>query len=317
MAAWTTRFAPSPTGALHLGNARTLGLAWWWARAEGAGVVLRIEDLDHPRKKAGAIEQLREDLAWLGLDYDRETPIQTSRLERHLAALDALVALGLVYGCACSRKDLEEAQSAPHEIGDEPPYPGTCRGRFATPRDAALATGRPAALRFLAAPGVERFDDLLAGPQEIDPALHGGDFVVGRLDVDGARRPAYQLAVVVDDADDGVDRVIRGADLLRSAARQRRLQRALGLPPTTYAHAPLVVGRDGRRLAKRHGDTRLASLRARGISAQAVWDWIARSCGAAPAAPADLVRRGFRPDAVPREPATPPEAWAEPPQRGL
>src|SRR5262245_33327292 len=121
---FTTRLAPSPTGAMHLGNARSLGLSWWWARAAGGAVVLRIEDLDSPRKKPGALEGLREDLAWLGLDWDRETPVQTARAARHGDAIRALLGRGRVYPCACSRKDVEEAQSAPHEAPGDLAYPG-------------------------------------------------------------------------------------------------------------------------------------------------------------------------------------------------
>jgi glutamyl-tRNA synthetase len=305
-----TRFAPSPTGAMHLGNARTLALTWWWARGCGAEIVLRVEDLDHPRKKPGAIEGLREDLRWLGLDYDRETPIQSTRAARHAAVLGDLLARGLAYPCACTRKDVDEARSAPHETAEERGYPGTCRDRFPTVAAAlAAAAGRSPALRFRWDGDDETFDDLFAGPQRIGPAGGGGDFVIGRVGSDGVPQPGYQAAVVVDDADDGVTTVVRGADLLTSAARQRALGRALGLPPVAYGHLPLVVGPDGRRLAKRHGDTRLAALRARGVTPDEIWAWIAVSCGFPPRRPAADTVRDFRPELVPRLPVEVPAKW--------
>lgn len=305
---FVTRFAPSPTGALHLGNARTLAVTWWWARANGAEIVLRIEDLDHPRKKPGAVLGLREDLAWLGLDYDRETPLQSTRFARHEAVLRDLLGRGLAYPCVCTRKDVEDAASAPHETGGEPVYDGRCRGRYASLEEAARATGRPPAIRFRTHPGAETFVDLLLGPKSHDAALEGGDFVIGRADTNHAPRPGYQLAVVVDDEDDGVTHIFRGADLLSSVARQRMLQRALGYRTLDYGHVPLVVGVDGRRLAKRHGDTRLASLRAAGTASRAVWDWIAESCGSPPRSPGELVQAGFPAAGFPRLPVVPPPA---------
>jgi glutamyl-tRNA synthetase len=303
---FTTRLAPSPTGALHLGNARTLVLTWWWARAAGARIVLRIEDLDSPRKKAGAIEELREDLAWLGLDWDRETAIQTSRVARHRASLEALLRAGAVYPCTCSRKDIEEAQSAPHEVAGDLRYPGTCRELGLSVVEALRRAGRPVALRFAVPEGETAFEDLVAGRQAIDLAAASGDFVVGRASDGGEVLPGYQLAVVLDDADDGVTRVIRGDDLLLSAARQIVLQQTLGLPRVAYAHLPLVVGADGRRLAKRHGDTRLAALRRAGRSPDEVWSWIAASVGRPFRSRKDSVAGGFDPAWVPRGPVVAP-----------
>lgn len=301
-----TRLAPSPTGALHLGNARTLGLTWWWARATGSTILLRIEDLDSPRKKPGAIDELREDLAWLGLDWDRETAIQTSRAGRHRAALATLIERGLAYPCVCSRRDVEEAQSAPHEAPGDLRYPGACRGLGLRVDEALAKAGRPVAIRFRAPEGRVRFDDLVAGPQEPDVSLASGDFVVARALEGGAIAPGYQVAVVVDDQDDGVTRVIRGDDLLLSAARQILLQRALGLSPVSYAHFPLVVGPDGRRLAKRHGDTRLSALRRAGVAPEDVWRWIAASVGRPFRSREELVAGGFDPVWIPRAPVTPP-----------
>lgn len=273
-----TRLAPSPTGALHLGNARTFALTWLWARAHQAGLPLRIEDIDSPRKKVWAVQQALDDLRWLGLDWDGPPLLQTSRHDAHVAALEALIDDGHVYACACSRKDVVAAQSAPH-ADEELTYPGTCRDRFDGPEAAFAEANRPVAWRFRAPPGLLSFEDGFRGPVSIDPSASGGDFVVGRWSPDEGHQPGYQVAVVVDDAFQHVDTVIRGDDLLTSAARQMLVQRALGLAEPGYVHVPLVVGHDGRRLAKRHGDTRIASFRQAGRSAAGIRDWIARTSG--------------------------------------
>jgi glutamyl-tRNA synthetase len=308
-APFTTRLAPSPTGALHLGNARTLALTWWWARAASGTVVLRIEDLDSPRKKQGAIEQLRADLLWLGLDHDRETPLQTLRAGRHQAAIAALLARGAAYPCVCSRKDVEESQSAPHEQPGDLRYPGTCAAAGLPVAEALARAGRPVAIRFRVPAGRVAFRDLVAGPQDVDLAADSGDFVIARAASPDEVLPGYQLAVVLDDADDGVTRVIRGRDLLLSAARQIVLQRALSLPPVEYAHVPLVVGPDGKRLAKRHGDTRLLALRGAGVAADAIWSWIAASVGRPFRTVERLVDDGFDPAWIPPEPVLAPSGW--------
>jgi glutamyl-tRNA synthetase len=305
---FTTRLAPSPTGALHLGNARTLALTWWWARAARSRVLLRIEDLDSPRKKPGAVQELRDDLAWLGLDWDVETPVQTTRAARHQAALAKLVEAGAVYPCVCSRKDVEEAQSAPHEAPGDLRYGGACRELGLGIEEALAKAGRPVALRFRVPDGRAVFRDVLAGPQDVDLAALSGDFVVGRAAAPREIAPGYQIAVVLDDADDGVTFVIRGRDLLLSAARQILLQRALGISPVGYAHVPLVVGPDGRRLAKRHGDTRLSALRQAGISPDDVWRWIAASVSRPFDSVRGLVARGFDPAWVPAEDVLAPES---------
>ncbi len=273
-----TRLAPSPTGALHVGNARSFLLTWLHARAGGGSVVLRTDDLDGPRVKAGRATDAADDLRWLGLDWDDAEPVlrQSDRAGVYDAACARLVAAGLAYPCICTRSEIESAASAPH--GPEgPAYPGTCRGRFADETAARAASGRPPTLRFVAAPGAVSFDDLLFGPQTFDPAVETGDFIVRK----GNGTAAYQLATVVDDAESGIDVVIRGADLLPSSARQILLQRALGLPAVRYLHLPLVVGPDGLRLAKRHGDTTLRALRAAGWDAPAFLGWLAASAGLA------------------------------------
>ena len=268
------RLAPSPTGALHLGNARTFMIAWLKARAAGGRVILRMEDLDHPRDKPGAAEQAVEDLRWLGFDWDEEY-VQSERRELYRAALRRLVDAGLAYPCVCSRRDVEAAQSAPHD-GEQLRYPGTCRGRFASWGDAFAAKGAAPCWRFRTPPGAAvAFDDVFAGRVEQDVEAALGDFPLAR-DPDGA---GYTLAVVVDDAAMGVTEVVRGDDLLAATPAQMLLQRALGLPAPAYCHVPLVVGADGRRLAKRHGDTRIASFRRAGLAPETVLGRLAATCG--------------------------------------
>ena len=282
----TGRLAPSPTGALHLGNARSFLLAWLSVRSQGGRLVLRMEDLDHPKVKPNAADDALRDLRWLGLDWD-EGPdvggpsapyVQTRRRALYAEALERLRAQGLAYPCSCSRKDVESAQSAPHAGEDGLAYDGICRGRFASYAEAAatLPPGRLPVWRFRAPDGVEtRFDDLVCGPQRETVADTIGDFALAR-DPEGA---GYMLAVVVDDAAMGVTEILRGDDLLRTTHRQILLQRALGLPTPRYAHVPLVVAEDGRRLAKRHGDTRLSALRDAGIPPERIVGLLAWWCG--------------------------------------
>lgn len=269
------RLAPSPTGHLHLGHARSFLVAWWHARARGGRIVLRLEDLDVERVKPGMIEATLEDLCWLGLDWDGDPYVQSSGLARIEAAADELVRRGRAYPCICSRAEIAAAQSAPH--GGEAVYPGTCRGRFATLEEAERATGRPAALRFVAPDELVRIEDGLAGSFELHAARDLGDFPILRR----SKAPAYQLAVVVDDAWQGVNEVVRGADLLESAARQKLLQRALGIEPPRWWHVPLVTDSEGRRYAKRSDDVSLERLRRAGVAAEALVAWVARRSGVA------------------------------------
>jgi glutamyl-tRNA synthetase len=268
-----TRLAPSPTGAQHLGNARTYLIAWLAARSCGGSVTLRIEDIDSPRIKPGAAEQACADLQWLGLDWDEGPYVQSQRLPLYEQALAQLQRQELVYPCTCSRGDVERAASAPHAEHEGPVYPGTCASRRVA--DAASVGDRPFAWRLRASPRYWSFADRFCGFITLDPKTLGGDFVVWK----SAGTPAYQLAVVVDDAANGVTDVIRGDDLLPSTPRQLQLYAALGLQTPTFTHVPLVVGPDGRRLAKRHGDTRLNALRTAGVRAEALLGLLAWSCG--------------------------------------
>ncbi len=294
------RLAPSPTGALHLGNVRTFMIAWLSARSRGGRVVMRMEDLDHPKDKPGAAEGAIADLRWLGFDWDEEH-VQSKRKTFYRDALESLKAKGLVYPCVCSRKDVENAQSAPHE-GEQLHYPGTCRDRFASWDEAFAHSGRAPCWRFRVEQGTRvGFDDLFAGHYEQDVAAKLGDFPLAR-DEGGA---GYTLAAVVDDAAMGVSEVVRGDDLLVATPAQILIQRALGLPTPAYCHVPLVVGPDGRRLAKRHGDTRVAAYRADGVRPGAILGLLAASCGWAEAGEevslAELLPR-FDLSAIPRRP---------------
>jgi glutamyl-tRNA synthetase len=248
-------------------------IAWLRARSCGGRLLFRMEDLDHPRDKPGADRQAIDDLRWLGFDWDEQV-VQSHRTELYRAALERLG--GRVYPCICSRRDVERAQSAPH-AGEQLYYPGTCRGRFSSWAAArAAGGGRLPCWRFRVESGTTvSFDDVFAGRREQDVAAVLGDFPLAR-DEFGA---GYTLAVVVDDAAQGVTEVVRGDDLLPATPAQILLQRSLALPTPAYCHVPLVVGPDGRRLAKRHGDTRVASFRAAGLRPGRLIGRLAASCG--------------------------------------
>lgn len=256
-------------------------IAWLRARSQGGAVVFRMEDLDHPRDKPGAERAAVEDLEWLGFDWDSYER-QSERKALYADALSDLRAHGLAYPCTCSRRDVEAAQSAPH-AGEQLHYPGTCRGRYAT--WAAAAAIRPPCWRFHVEPGtIVRFQDAFAGPFEQDVSLALGDFPLAR-DEFGA---GYTLAVTVDDALMGVTEVVRGDDLLPATPAQILVHRALGHAPPAFCHVPLVVGPDGRRLCKRHGDTRVSSYRAAGVSAEAILGRLALTCGWGDGSPCSL-----------------------------
>jgi len=291
------RLAPSPTGGLHPGHARTFLAAWLDARAAGGRVVFRLEDLDASRVRPDAADGALAVLRWLGLDWD-EGPdvggpagpyVQTARRPLYERNLDLLKTRELVYPCTCTRAEVARAASAPHAGDEGPTYPGTCAGRIAA--DAARLSGRNFAWRFRVPRGPVAWPDLFRGPTAVDPSAVGGDFVVAR---EGGG-PSYQLAVVTDDAAMGVTRVVRGDDLVPSTPRQILLHRALGHEPPAFGHIPLVVDADGRRLAKRDGSIKLATLLEKGVDPRKLVGWLAATLGlddrGGPAWPADLVGR--------------------------
>ena len=259
-------------------------------------MILRIEDIDASRVRPGMAELAMSDLRWLGLDWD-EGPdvggpsgpyIQSARLDRFEGALDRLRRLELVYPCTCTRAEIQRAASAPHAGEEGPIYPGTCAGRSA--RYAARLGDRRHAWRFRVGPGAISWDDLFRGPIEVDPSRVVGDFVVGRSE----GGPSYQLAVVVDDAEMGVTQVVRGDDLVSSTPRQLLLFRALGLHPPRYGHVPLVLGPDGRRLAKRDDAVKLATLREQGVDPSRLIGRLGQTIGLGlgePSRPSDWVGR--------------------------
>lgn len=295
---YTTRLAPSPTGALHLGNARSFLVTWALARKLGWRIVLRIEDLDGPRIKPESAADIARTLAWLGMDWDGPTLMQSDDLAPYAAAMGHLAKQGFCYPSEVSRSELAAAASAPQAGSHEAIFPLSMRPadvglprvfdqpqinwRFATPTTSSDAPSRVA------------FTDLVAGPQAIDTASTIGDFIIWTK----RGTPAYQLAVVVDDHRQGITHIVRGDDLLNSAARQLLLYRALGLgPEPVYAHLPLVVGLDGARLAKRHGDSRVETYRAGGVAAERIiglcawWSGLQPGCALPqPISAAELVR---------------------------
>jgi len=311
----TGRFAPSPTGPLHLGSLVAALGSWLFARAKGGRWLVRMEDLDTPRVVPGAADDILRTLERFGLTWDGEVVHQSTRLSHYEAALEDLLRRKEVYACACSRSDIARAASAPvagEDDGDEGPsnarraaadagaggaaprgsiYPGTCRS--------GLAPGKAArAYRFRTAGCRISFEEVLRGPLFEDVEKTVGDFVVRRAD----GPYAYQLAVVVDDAAQGVTEVVRGSDLLGSTARQIALQRALCLPTPAYAHLPLVLGADGRKLGKRDGALPLETLgdaRVRGALAFALGVLGQEPAAGSPREMLESARRRFDPGRVP------------------
>ncbi|RKH06448.1 tRNA glutamyl-Q(34) synthetase GluQRS [Corallococcus sp. CA053C] len=278
------RFAPSPTGRMHLGNVRSALLGWLQARAAGGAFLLRIEDLDRARCKPQFVEDLYEDLRWLGLDWDETPLVQSARDDVYREAQAKLAREGLIYPCFCTRAEIARAASAPHGLSEEGPrYPGTCASLTAAQVSERSRTRAPA-YRFRSRPGEVRFLDDLMGPYVQDVQALVGDFVVRRND--GVA--SYQLAVVVDDADSRITHVLRGDDLLSSTPRQLQLYEALGLPAPAFLHVPLVLGEDGKRLAKRDGAFALGELRARGRPREHVLGLLAAWSGLGDGSPVDL-----------------------------
>ena len=249
------RFAPTPSGRMHLGNVFAALLAWLSVRSRDGEMVLRMEDLDTQRTSADFAQVLREDLLWLGLDYDRETPPQSLRSDAYDEAFRILEEKGLIYPCYCTRSQLHSV-NAPHLSDGTYVYPGTCRGLTAQQRS---AFGRKPAWRVIVPEKRWHFTDRVQGDYSLDLSTECGDMVVRRAD--GVY--VYQLAVTVDDGAAGVTEVTRGMDLLSSAPRQMYLQELLGLPHPEYAHVPMLLAPDGRRLSKRDRDLDLGELRRR------------------------------------------------------
>ena len=274
-----TRFAPSPTGHLHLGHAYAALTAWWRARQAGGRFLLRLEDIDPVRCRPDYAAGIVEDLAWLGVDWDGEMRVQSRHLPEYRAALDSLAARGLVYPCFCARADIRRkvaaAGAAPHGP-DGAPYPGTCCGLSLAERWARIAAGTPYALRLdmaralEAVPGPLRFEEEGEGSVACDPARFG-DAVLGRKDVPAS----YHLCVTHDDAAQGVTLVTRAVDLRPATHLHRLLQALMGWPTPRYAHHRLLTDAAGRRLAKRDRAETLRDMRLRGVAPAQVREWAA------------------------------------------
>lgn len=296
----TGRFAPSPTGVLHLGNLRTALASWLSVRADGGRWIVRMEDVDGPRCRRDLGEVQLRDLAALGLESDVPVLWQSDRGPAYRTALETLQVADRLYPCACSRKDLQKLASAPHTEDGLRPYPGRCRGRAWEGFDRALRVRLPE--------GGVAWEDRVLGPQRDDPAALTGDPLLFRRD--GCF--AYHLAVVVDDGAQGVTEVVRGADLRAVTATQIRLQEVLGLPRPAYAHLGLVAAPDGGRLGKRAGALGLAALANRGVAVPEVLGWLGWSLGCLdrpePCVAADLIPR-FSWARVPPGEVRVPEAW--------
>jgi glutamyl-tRNA synthetase len=292
------RFAPSPTGDLHVGSATTALVAWLSARAAGGALALRVEDIDRPRVVAGSEARQLDDLRWLGLDWDEGPGVggphapyrQSERSDRYEAALAHLAARGLLYYCDCSRAEIARVASAPHAGDEGPRYPGTCRAFGLRAR----AWKRPPAIRLAVPDGVVTVTDALQGEEVEDVAARVGDFVLKR----GDGIYAYQLACVVDDLAMGVTEVVRGADLLGSTPRQVLLARLLDATPPAFAHVPLVIASDGTRLAKRAGGVTLREQRDAGRAPGAVLALLARTLGLPEAATPRALLGVFRREAL-------------------
>lgn len=280
------RFAPSPTGQLHLGNARTALLAWLQMRRAGGTLVLRLENLDLARCRPHLAQAVMADLRWLGLDWDEgpdrggpyQPYIQSERSALYRSALQQLSASGRAYPCFCSRTDILRAAGAPHTGDEGPRYPGTCRLLSRDQKELLLQAGRVHCWRFRLPSGPVQFEDGLHGHVVENAAQRHGDFVIWSRD----GHAAYQLAVVVDDGAMAITDVLRGDDLLASTVRQIWLYRELGLPLPQFTHVPLLLGPDGTRLAKRHGAVGIGELRQRGFKAEAIVGYLAFLSGLAP-----------------------------------
>ncbi|MCF8587418.1 tRNA glutamyl-Q(34) synthetase GluQRS [Gordonia liuliyuniae] len=286
------RFAPSPSGDLHIGNLRTAVLAQLFARSSNRRFLMRVEDLD--RVRPGARERQLADLAAIGLGWDEPVTLQSERYDAYASVIGGLVADGDTFECFCTRREILDAPTAPH--APQGAYPGTCRELTEAER-AERRRIRPAAIRLRADVTSFTVTDILNNEFTGDV----DDFVLQRND----GTPAYNLAVVVDDAASGVDQVVRGDDLLTSAPRQAYLATRLGYSPPEYAHVPMVLNADHKRLAKRDGAVTLADLAERGVDAVSVLSMIAVSLGLADQGETvtmDALTERFSPSALPRDP---------------
>lgn len=249
------RFAPTPSGRMHLGNVFSALIAWLSVRSQNGEMVLRMEDLDTQRTSAEFAQTLRDDLCWLGLTYDRETPPQSQRSGTYDLYFERLREMELLYPCYCTRSQLHSV-NAPHLSDGTYVYPGTCRNMT---REEQEKMNRAPAWRVMVPDRLWRFHDRVQGAYELNLATECGDMVVRRAD--GVY--VYQLAVTVDDGEAGVTEVVRGMDLISSAPRQMYLQELFGFPHPSYAHVPMLLAPDGRRLSKREKDLDLGQLQLR------------------------------------------------------
>ena len=281
------RLAPSPTGALHLGNIRTFLITWLHCRFHQGELVMRMEDLNIERLKEGAVESIYEDLIWLGFDWDigaglhhldttkREDPsfIQSNCTEEYEKVFETLKREKAIYPCSCTRKELSQIQSAPHE--HEQFYPNICRDHWPDELSAEKSKGHTISWRYKLNDDIDSFNDGFYGNYSHPLSKWSGDFVIAQK----SNKVAYQLAVVIDDSRQGISKVIRADDLLDSTLRQIALYKKLTLTAPQFHHIPLVVGEDGKRLAKRHGDYKISSLRKMGIKANKILGYLAYTCG--------------------------------------
>jgi glutamyl-tRNA synthetase len=302
------RLAPSPTGHLHLGNAWSFLICWLAVRSAGGKMVLRMEDIDPERSRPHFAGDIMRDLAWLGLDWDEGPDVggqfkpytQSEKLERYAEVIDRLTSMGRTYPCYCTRKELKTMASAPHLEDVGPVYPGTCLGLEAAERKAREAQGRRPTLRLHGGEDVE-FSDLVFGKIRMGWSECGGDFPLRRSD--GVI--SYQLAVAVDDMDQHISLVVRGADILPCTPRQMLLFRLLGASAPRYAHVPLLLDHEGARLAKRHRSCELRLLRESGVTPQAVTGYLAWHAGMLPenaAAQPEELLGSFAWEKLPRDP---------------
>lgn len=306
------RYAPSPTGRLHLGNLRTALLAWLFARHSGGQFFLRFEDLDPDAVRAEHYQTQADDLVALGLDWDGPAIRQSDRRDLYDGIIQQLRTDDRVYPCYCSRREIREATQAPNGPWSHGHYPGTCRDLSTSQRQSREESGRPGALRVRAERASFGFTDILCGHHE----GHVDDFVIQR----GDGTPAYNLVVVIDDHDQGVELVVRADDLLTSTPRQLFVATLLGYPPPAYAHVPLVLNATGDRLAKRDGAVTLGDRDAMGQTPESVLAALAASLGLASlgesVTPATLLDR-FDPATLSTEPWTISQAAIESPNLGL